>query len=178
MTVYALGEIRPTLGDGVWVAPSAAVIGNVRLGADVGVWFGAVIRGDNEPIVVEAGTNIQDNCVLHSDAGFPLAIGEGCTVGHRAIVHGCTIGNNVLVGMGATILNGAQIGENCLIGAGALVPEGKIIPPGSLVIGMPGKVVRPLTPEQIEGLRESARHYVHNKSRFAAGLAESDKPLI
>ena len=173
MPTCALDTIGPSIAPGSWIASTAAVIGNVRLGAEVGVWFGAVIRGDNEPITIGARTNIQDNCVLHSDAGFPLSIGEGCTLGHRAIAHGCSIGRNTLIGMGATVLNGAIIGDDCLIGAGALVPEGKTIPPGSLVIGMPGKIVRPLSPEEIAGLRRSADHYVANARRYAAGLVET-----
>jgi carbonic anhydrase/acetyltransferase-like protein (isoleucine patch superfamily) len=137
MAIYSLDGKQPQLPDGFYyVAESAQVIGNVILQEGVGIWFGAVLRGDNEPITVGTGSNIQENCVLHTDMGYPLVIGQGCTIGHSAILHGCTIGNNSLVGMGATVLNGAQIGENCLIGAGALVTEGKVIPDNSLVMGV------------------------------------------
>ena len=151
MPVYALDGVSPSLpGEGdFWIAPTASVIGKVSLGKDVGIWFGAVLRGDNEPIAIGAATNIQEIVMMHTDPGFPLTVGPGCTIGHRAILHGCTIGDNVLVGMGAIVLNGARIGDNCLIGAGALVPEGREIPPGSLVLGMPGKVVRALTDDEI-----------------------------
>jgi carbonic anhydrase/acetyltransferase-like protein (isoleucine patch superfamily) len=151
-----------------WIAPSATVVGNVSLAEGVGIWFGVVIRGDQERITVGRDTNIQEHCVLHTDRGFPLTIGSGCTVGHRAIVHGCTVGDNVLIGMGAILLNGAKIGNDCLIGAGALVPEGREIPPGSLVIGMPGRVVRPMRAEEIAANRASAAHYVANWKRYAA----------
>ena len=173
MAVHALDGVAPTLAaDGhVFIAPTATLIGKVILGRDVGIWFGSVLRGDNEPIVIEAETNIQEHCVLHTDMGFPLTVGQGCTIGHRAILHGCRIGRNCLVGMGAIILNGAVIGDDCLIGAGALVTEGKTIGPGSLVIGSPGKVVRALTPDEIARNRLSAAHYVANARRFASGLA-------
>ncbi|WP_062210322.1 gamma carbonic anhydrase family protein [Aureimonas sp. AU12] len=170
MGIYRLGDAAPQIGEGGWIAPSADVIGQVVLGAEVGVWFGAVLRGDNEPITVGARTNIQEMVMIHTDPGHPVAIGEGCTIGHRAIVHGCSIGDNTLIGMGATILNGARIGRDCLIGAGALVTEGKAIPDGSLVVGVPAKIVRALDAEAIEGLRRSARTYVANARRFAAGL--------
>ena len=149
MTLYALGEHVPALpedGD-YWIAPDANVIGQVALASATSVWFGCTLRGDNEPIEVGQGTNIQENCVVHTDPGFPVKIGANCTIGHKAMIHGCTIGDGTLVGMGATVLNGAVIGEGCLIGAGALVTEGKVIPPGSLVMGMPGKVVRELDDE-------------------------------
>ena len=174
MPCYAFDNLRPTLGDHVWIAPSADVIGDARLGADVGIWFGAVIRADNTPIVVGARTNIQEGAMLHSDPGAPLTVGEGVTVGHHAILHGCTIGDNVLVGMGATILNGAVVGDDCLIGAGALVTEGKSFPPGSLIVGAPARAVRPLTPEQIAGLRMSAAAYVARARDYAAGLTRLD----
>ncbi|GAA0292724.1 gamma carbonic anhydrase family protein [Rhodovulum strictum] len=172
MTLYALDGILPTLpedGD-FWVAPDANVIGKVILGQGVSVWFGATLRGDNEPITIGAGTNIQENTVCHTDMGFPLVIGSGCTIGHKAMLHGCTIGNNSLIGMGATVLNGAVIGDNCLIGACALVTEGKEIPDGSLVMGSPAKVVRQLDTAAIEGLRRSALNYQAAMRRFRAGL--------
>lgn len=172
MAIHSLDGISPTLpGDGrYWIAPTATVIGNVTLGEGVGVWFGAVLRGDGEAITVGADSNLQEHVVVHTDPGFPATIGAGCTIGHRAIIHGCTVGNNVLVGMGAIILNGAVIGENSLVGAGALVTEGKVIPPGSLVIGSPGKVARQLDEEAILRLRKSATHYAANWRRFAKGL--------
>ena len=172
MPVYALKDVTPDVAEDVWIAPGAHVIGRVRLEPGVGIWFGATLRGDNELISVGAGTNIQENCVLHTDMGFPLTIHAGCTIGHKAMLHGCTIGKNSLIGMGATVLNGAVIGENCLIGAGALVTEGKVIPDGSLVVGAPGKVVRQLDEAAINGLRASALHYQDNAARFMRELKE------
>lgn len=172
MTIYSLDGIDPQIpAIGFhWIAPSAVLIGDVRIEEDVSIWFGAILRGDNEPISIGKGSNIQENSVLHTDMGYPLTIGTGCTIGHRAMLHGCTIGNNSLVGMGATILNGATIGNNCLIGAGALVTEGKIIPDNSLVVGMPAKVVRSLDEKSVQMLEASSIHYVENARRFAAGL--------
>lgn len=175
MPLYSLGDDSPSLPDGFhWIADSAILIGKVTIATDVGVWFGSVLRGDNEPIVVGEGTNIQENCVLHTDMGFALTIGAGCTIGHKAMLHGCTIGDNSLVGMGATVLNGARIGKNCLIGAGALVTEGKEIPDNTLVVGSPGKPVRQLDEKAVEMLRWSASHYVENARRFADGLRRID----
>lgn len=172
MPIHTLGGVSPQLPpEGqYWVAPDARVIGKVTLGEDAGIWFGAVLRGDNERITVGARSNIQEHAVLHTDMGFPLDIGEGCTIGHRAILHGCTIGENSLVGMGAIILNGARIGRDCLIAAGALVPEGREIPDGSLVVGVPGRAIRTLDEASIARLRQSAENYVANWKRFAAGL--------
>ena len=172
MSLYKLGEFAPqTAGPRrFWVAPGAHVIGDVRMGEDVSVWFGAVIRGDNEPIRIGARSNIQDMGVLHSDPGSPLTIGEGVTIGHKVVLHGCTIGDNSLIGLGACVLNRAFIGANSLVGAGALVTEGKVFPDGVLIVGSPARVVRELTPEQIEGLKRSAEHYVANGRRFAAEL--------
>jgi carbonic anhydrase/acetyltransferase-like protein (isoleucine patch superfamily) len=172
MTLYALDGMRPTLpGDGdCWIAPDANLIGQVVIGAGASVWFGATLRGDNEAIIVGAGSNVQENCVLHTDMGYPLTIGADCTIGHKAMLHGCTIGARSLIGMGATVLNGARIGENCLIGAGALVTEGKEIPAGSLVVGTPGKVVRQLDDAATAALLASARHYQANMRRFRDGL--------
>ena len=144
MTLYALGDKRPTLHADTWVAPDANLIGLVVLEEGASVWFGTTIRADHEEIRVGRGSNVQENTVMHVDAGYPLTIGTHCTIGHKAMLHGCTIGDNSLIGMGATILNGAQIGTNCLIGAGALITENKVIPDGSLVMGAPGKVVRQL----------------------------------
>jgi len=171
MPLYSLDGVAPELPEGFWfVADTAVLVGRVSLGEEVGIWFGAVLRGDNEPIVVGARSNIQENSVLHTDMGYPLTVGTGCTVGHRAMLHGCTVGDNSLIGMGATVLNGAVIGRNCLIGANALITENKTIPDNSLVIGSPGKVVRELEAETIAGLTESASHYVENARRFASGM--------
>lgn len=172
MPLYELDGIAPEIAQDSWVAPDANVIGNVRVEEGASVWFGTTIRGDNEPIVIGKGSNVQENTVMHTDPGCPLTIGEGCTIGHKAMLHGCTIGENSLVGMGATILNGAKIGKNCLIGAGALVTEGKVIPDGSLVMGAPGKIVRELDENAINGLRGSALHYQENMRRFRKGLKE------
>ncbi|MEV8467410.1 gamma carbonic anhydrase family protein [Fluviibacterium sp. DFM31] len=172
MTLYALNGETPALpedGD-VWIAPTANVIGKVRLDSGSSVWFGCTLRGDNELIHVGPGSNIQENCVLHTDMGYPLTIGRNCTIGHKAMLHGCIIGDNSLIGMGATVLNGARIGRNCLIGAGALVTEGKEIPDGSLVMGVPAKVVRDLTDDAIAGLTRSAEGYQANMRRFRDGL--------
>lgn len=170
MPLYALDGSAPTCDDSCWVAPDANVIGNVVLQANTSVWFGCTLRGDNELIRIGAGSNVQENTVMHTDPGYPLTIGENCTIGHKAMLHGCQIGNNSLIGMGATVLNGAKIGENCLIGAGALITEGKEIPDGSLVMGAPGKVVRMLDADAIAGLLRSAKHYQANARRFKANL--------
>lgn len=170
MTLYALDGIAPELASDAWVAPDANLIGKVVMEAKSSVWFGCTLRGDNEEIHVGEGSNLQENTVCHTDMGYPLVIGKGCTIGHKVMLHGCSIGDNTLIGMGATILNGAKIGRNCLIGAGALVTEGKEIPDGSLVMGMPGKVVRQLDEAAIEGLKKSALGYQANAVRFAAGL--------
>ena len=172
MTVFALDDKKPTLpADGeYWIAPGATVLGDVTMKPGASVWFGAVVRGDNDPIVIGRDTNIQDGSVLHSDPGQPLIIGDGVTVGHKAMLHSCTIGDNSLIGIGAVILGRAVIGRDCIIGANALITEGKVIPDGSLVMGQPGKVVKTLEPGQIEALRVSAEHYVQNWKRYAAGL--------
>lgn len=171
MAVFELDGRSPSLPAGFsFIAESASVVGNVVIEEDVGIWFGAVIRGDNETITIGASSNVQDNAVLHSDPGFPLTIGRLCTIGHKAMLHGCTIGENSLIGMNATALNGAVIGRNCLIGAGALITEGKHIPDNSLVVGAPGKVVRALDADAIARLTQSAQHYIGNAKRFAAGL--------
>ncbi len=172
--IYALGDLRPEIDADTWVAPNAAVIGKVRLAAGVSVWFGATLRGDTEWIEVGAGSNVQESCTLHTDHGFPLTIGAGCTIGHNVVLHGCTIGDGSLVGMGATVLNGARIGRGCLIGAGALVTEGKEIPDGSVVMGAPGRVVKDLTPEQSARLGEGAQHYREAMARYRGGLVPLD----
>ena len=168
--IYALDGIAPDLHPDTWVAPDANLIGKVTLGQGASVWFAATLRGDNERITVGAGSNVQENCVLHTDIGFPLDIGENCTVGHKALLHGCTVGNGTLIGMGAIILNGARIGDGCLIGAGALITEGKVIPDGSLVMGAPGRVIRSLDAAAIERLLASAAGYQANMRRFRTGL--------
>ncbi len=172
MPLYRLGERVPQTPapENYWVAPDANVIGSVTLGEDVGIWFGATLRGDNEPITVGRGSNIQEGVMVHADPGFPAIIGEGCTIGHHAIIHGCTIGDNSLVGMGATVLNGAKIGKNCLIGANALVTEGKEFPDNSLIVGSPARAIRTLDDTAVEGLKKSAENYVHNWQRFARDL--------
>ncbi|MEW9303910.1 gamma carbonic anhydrase family protein [Labrys neptuniae] len=176
MPLYALDDIAPSVpADGrYWLAPDARVIGRVILAEDANIWFGAVLRGDNEPMTVGARSNIQDGAVLHSDPGFPLTIGEDCTIGHSAILHGCTIGAGSLIGMGATILNGARIGKGCLVGANALITEGKEFPDHSLIVGSPARVLRPLDAEAVAKLRQSSAHYVANAKRFAKGLKRVD----
>ena len=170
MAIYELDGVAPRIAPTAWVADSAEVMGAVAMGEDASVWFGAVVRGDTDHITIGAGSNIQDASVLHADLGQPLVIGERVTVGHQVMLHGCTIGDESLIGIGAIVLNGAKIGKNCLVGAGALVTEGKEFPDGSMIIGSPAKAVRQLTPEQIEGLRMSAQHYIDNARRFKAGL--------
>ncbi|MDO8274192.1 MAG: gamma carbonic anhydrase family protein [Serpentinimonas sp.] len=170
MSIYQLDDAQPQVHPSAFVADSAQVIGQVSLGAEASVWFGCVIRGDTEAIAIGAGSNIQDASVLHADYGFPLQVGERVTVGHQVMLHGCTIGDESLIGIGAVVLNGARIGKHCLVGAGALVTEGKEFPDGSLILGSPAKVVRTLTPEQIEGLRQSAQHYIENARRYRNGL--------
>lgn len=169
--IYELNGVAPQLPAGDhWIADEAVLVGDVVIEESASVWFGAVLRGDNERITLGAGSNIQENSVLHTDMGYPLSIGAGCTIGHKAMLHGCTIGDNSLIGMGAIVLNGAKIGRDCLIGAGALVPEGKVIPDGSLVIGVPGKVVRALDDAAISGMRESALGYQAKMRSYRSGL--------
>ncbi|MEP3741155.1 MAG: gamma carbonic anhydrase family protein [Sulfitobacter pontiacus] len=170
MTLYALADARPDVSPEAWVAPDANVIGKVTIGPEASVWFGSTLRGDNEMITVGRGSNVQENCVFHTDMGYPLTVGEDCTIGHKVMLHGCTIGDNSLIGMGATVLNGAKIGKNCLIGAGALITENKVIPDGSLVMGVPGKVVRELDAQAIQRLTASAKHYAENATRFRRDL--------
>ena len=168
--IYSLDGIAPEIDASAWVAPDANIIGHVILRPDSSVWFGATLRGDNEPITVGQGSNIQENCVLHTDMGYPLTIGANCTIGHKAMLHGCTIGDGTLIGMGATLLNGAKIGRGCLIGAGALVTEGKEIPDFSLVMGAPAKLIRSLDAEAQARLIASALGYSRNARRFRTGL--------
>jgi carbonic anhydrase/acetyltransferase-like protein (isoleucine patch superfamily) len=172
MSVYDLGGVAPELPeDGeYWIAPSASVIGRVILKKNASVWFGATLRGDNDPIVIGENSNVQDGSVLHTDTGSPLTIGANVTVGHMVMLHGCTIGDNSLVGIGSIILNGAKIGRNCLIGANCLITEGKEIPDNSLVMGAPGKVIREISQEQGQMLAGGALHYVQNWKRYKAGM--------
>ena len=171
MTIFRLGDdtaVAPASDS--WVAPNATLIGRVRLAHEASVWFGAVLRGDNEWITIGERSNVQDGCVLHTDMGCPLDIGADCTIGHLAMLHGCSIGPNSLIGIGAVVLNGARVGANCLIGAKALITEGKVIPDNSLVMGAPGKIIRTLTDSEVAGLRASAAHYVANWRRYARDL--------
>jgi carbonic anhydrase/acetyltransferase-like protein (isoleucine patch superfamily) len=170
MAIYQLEDRIPQIADSAWVAESGQVMGGVTMEANTSVWFGATVRGDTEHIVIGEGSNIQDGSVLHADHGMPLTVGKNVTVGHLVMLHGCTIGDESLIGIGAVVLNGAKIGKNCLVGAGSLVTEGKEFPDGSMIMGTPAKVVRQLTPEQIEGLRQSAQHYIANAHRFKSGL--------
>jgi carbonic anhydrase/acetyltransferase-like protein (isoleucine patch superfamily) len=174
--LFSLQGVEPDVHPDAWVAPGAQVIGKVVLLAGASVWFNAVLRGDNEVIRVGAGSNVQDGCILHTDMGFPLEIGENCTVGHMAVLHGCTIGENSLIGMGATVLNGARIGRNVLVGAGSLVTEGKEIPEGCLLMGRPAKVVRDLAPDEVRTLRQSAERYRLNAARFRDHLTPVAPP--
>lgn len=172
MTLYRLEGKEPSLPeDGShWIAPTADVIGNIHVGQDVIILFGAVLRGDNEAIVIGKGSNVQDLSMLHTDPGYPLEIGENCTIGHQAMLHGCKIGDNSLIGMGATVLNGAVIGKNCLIGAGAMVTENKTIPDGSMVLGVPGKIVKELDEATIAAMQGPAKSYQAIKSRYQGKL--------
>jgi carbonic anhydrase/acetyltransferase-like protein (isoleucine patch superfamily) len=176
MPIYSLDGLEPILpaSGRYWIAPDAHVIGRIRLGDDVSIWFGSVLRGDNELIDLGDRTNVQEGCMFHTDPGYPMTIGAGCTIGHHAILHGCTVAPNALIGMGATILNGARIGSNSIVGANALVTEGKTFPDNSLIIGSPAKAVRTLDPDAPEKLRGTALHYVQNFNRFAKGLKRID----
>lgn len=170
MPLYSLGDLCPQLGEGAWAAPSADLIGDVRLGARASVWFGAVLRGDNTPLILGEDTNFQDGAIGHSDADFPLTIGARVTVGHQAILHGCTIADDCLIGLGARILNGAVVGPECIVGAGALVTEGKSFERGSLIVGTPARVVREVSNEEKQLLRASAAHYAQKAQRYADAL--------
>jgi carbonic anhydrase/acetyltransferase-like protein (isoleucine patch superfamily) len=172
MNTYSLGSGVPAVpgDDEYWIAPTATVVGNVILKKNASVWFGAVLRGDNDPIIVGENSNVQDNSVLHTDVGQPLTIGANVTIGHMVMLHGCTIGDGSLIGIGSIVLNGARIGRNCIVGAGSLITEGKEIPDNSMVMGSPGKVVRSLTDQQAAGLAAGALHYVENWKRFKARL--------
>lgn len=166
--LYPYKGTFPTLGEGVYVAPGARVIGNVTLGKDASVWFNAVVRGDASTVTVGEGTNIQDLTLVHCDAGFPAAIGRNVTVGHSCVIHGCTIGDDCLIGMGTTILNGAKLGDNCLVGAGSLITEGKEFPAGSVIMGRPAKVVREVGENELEKIRHGAKHYQDNARQYSS----------
>jgi carbonic anhydrase/acetyltransferase-like protein (isoleucine patch superfamily) len=172
MAIYRLDGYSPQLAEGAWVADSAQVMGRVELQEDASVWFGAVIRGDNELLSIGRGSNIQDGSVVHSDLGYPMTLGVDVSVGHQVMLHGCSVGDGSLIGIQSVVLNGARIGRNCLVGAGSLVTEGKEFPDGSMIMGRPAKVVRELTEEQIAGLRRIATHYVENARRYRAGLVK------
>lgn len=175
MALYRLGDDEPRLEPDAWVAETATLVGRVALGEGANVWYGVVARGDNEWITIGARSNVQDNCVLHTDMGFPLTLGEDVTVGHQAMLHGCTVGDNSLVGIQAVVMNGAVIGRNCIVGAGALVTEGKQFPDNSLIVGSPAKVVRELSEDQVARLKASAAHYVQNARRHR-GVVRVDTP--
>ena len=170
MAIYELDGIAPRIDGSAWVADSAQVMGNVELAEGASIWFGAIVRGDTEEIRVGRNSNVQDGSVLHTDHEKPLTIGDDVTVGHKVMLHGCTIGDGSLIGIGAVVLNGAKIGKGCLVGAGSLVTEGKEFPDGSMIVGSPARVVKQLTPEQLDKLRLSALHYVENAQRFKVGL--------
>lgn len=178
MSIYALGDRTPRFGEGSWVAHNATVIGAVDAGHDVSIWYNVVIRGDNDPITIGEGSNIQDGSVLHNDKGVPLTIGKHVTVGHMAMLHGCTIGDGSLIGINAVILNKAVIGKNCIIGANALIPEGKVIPDRSLVVGSPGRVIRELSDAEIEHLKWNASHYVDNARLYSTELRAVDPTTV
>lgn len=176
MSLYCLASIRPRLGEEVWVAPNAVIIGDVHLADRANIWFNAVLRGDNDPIRIGRETNIQDACVLHTDAGFPLDVGDRVTVGHQVVLHSCAVGEGSLIGMGAVILNRATIGRHSIVGAHSLIPEGKTFPDRVLIVGTPGRVVRDITDAEVARLEESARHYVENARRFRRELENIPHP--
>lgn len=171
MTTYRIGALAPTVDPAAWIAPSAHVVGDVRVGPECSIWFGAVLRGDNEPIGIAAGSNVQEGAVLHTDPGFPLSIGRGVTVGHQAMLHGCTLGDGCLIGIQAVVMNGASLGRECLVGAGALVTEGKVFPDRSLILGSPAKAVRTLSADEVAALQRSAEVYAVKAKHYAAELA-------
>jgi carbonic anhydrase/acetyltransferase-like protein (isoleucine patch superfamily) len=174
MAIYALGEHRPTVSTSAWVAPGAHIMGKIELADGASVWFGAVLRGDNEPIRIGMGSNVQENAVLHTDRNFPLTVGAHVTIGHQAMLHGCTVGDGSLIGIQAVVMNGAKIGRECLIGAGALIPEGKEIPDRSLVMGSPGKVIRELTDQEVARIRTGVDSYVAKATEMRTQLQRID----
>ena len=174
MPIYPLGELTPKVDPDSWIAPNATLIGQVEVAKGASIWWNCTVRGDTDLLSVGENSNIQDNSVLHTDPGHPLEIGEAVTVGHQAMLHGCTIGDNTLIGMGSTLLNGSVIGKNCLIGANTLIPEGKVIPDRSLVVGLPGRIVRELTDEEVAGLQTSADRYVAQWQRYERELGSPE----
>lgn len=174
MAIYRLGDLTPHVDATAWVANSATVVGQVELGAGASVWYGAVIRADNDRIRIGARTSIQDGAIVHTDAGYPLDVGEGCVIGHQVMLHGCSIGDGTLVGIQAVVLNGARIGRQCIVGAGSVVTEGKEFPDGSMILGAPAKVVRQLDPEQIARMAQAAAHYVKQADRHRTHLQRID----
>ncbi len=174
MTVYRLGELRPSLAPDAWVASEATIVGEVTLGAQSSVWFGAAVRGDNAPITIGARSNVQEGAVLHVDPGYPMTIGDGVTIGHQAMLHGCTVGDHCLIGIQAVVLNGAVIGAESLVGAGSVVTQGKQFPPRSMILGAPAKLVRSLTEEEVAGLHRSAATYVGKAERYGRELQAID----
>ncbi|MDR2690510.1 MAG: gamma carbonic anhydrase family protein [Azoarcus sp.] len=181
MSIYALGTRKPRIGENTWIAHNAVVIGDVDTGRNVSIWYNVVIRGDNDPIVIGDGTNIQDGSILHNDEGVPLTIGANVTVGHMVMLHGCTIGDGCLIGINAVVLNNAVVGKDCLIGANTLISEGKVIPERSLVVGSPGRVIRSLNDEEVAQLHANARHYVDNAERYRkefSALLNADMMLV
>ncbi|MCB2021855.1 MAG: gamma carbonic anhydrase family protein [Burkholderiaceae bacterium] len=168
MALYQIGDTAPRIADSAWIADSAQIIGRVEMAADSSAWFGAVLRGDTENIRIGVGSNVQDGSVVHADPGFPATIGDHVTVGHLVMLHGCTVGDNTLIGMQAVVLNGAKIGRNCIVGAGALIAAGKVFPDNSLIVGSPARVLREVSPEQVEDIRRGSEHYVANARRFRA----------
>ncbi len=174
MALYRLGDDTPQLAPGAWVADSAQLIGRVALGEQASVWFGAVLRGDNEWITIGARSNVQDGSILHTDMGCPLTLGQDVTIGHQVMLHGCTIGDGSLVGIQAVVLNNARIGRNCLVGAGSVVTEGKEFPDGSLIVGSPARVIRQLDEAQIAHMHQAAQHYIDNARRYATQLVRID----
>jgi len=174
MAVFALDERVPVVGERTWVAENATVIGAVTIGADCSIWFGAVLRGDNDPITIGSGTNVQDGAILHTDEGIPLTVGDNVSIGHQAMLHGCTVGEGSLIGINAVVLNRAVVGKHCLIGANTLIPEGKVIPDRSLVVGTPGRIIRELTDEEIARNLRNSRHYVEAGALYSHALKRVD----
>ncbi|MGJ9421335.1 gamma carbonic anhydrase family protein [Aeromicrobium sp. CF3.5] len=170
--LITLGEKKPHVDATAWVAPNATVVGSVTLGSGVSIWYGAVLRADNEPIMIGARSNVQDNCSFHVDSGHPVTLGEGVSVGHNAVVHGATIGDHVLIGMGAVVMNGAEIGEESMVAAGCLVPQGTVVPPRSLIAGVPGKIRRDLTEDEVAHLHQNARTYETHRDLHRTGVEQ------
>ncbi len=178
MTLFRLGNVQPQVAPDVFVADTARVIGRVSLARHSSVWFGAVLRGDNEPVEVGERSNVQECAVLHTDPGYALRVGAGVTIGHQAMLHGCSVGDGSLIGIQAVVLNGARIGRNCLVGAGALVTEGKSFPDGSLILGSPARVARELRPEEIEGMQRNAEVYVRKGAEYLSSLQPVDDDAV